>query len=682
MDGEIFGAAILFACFSIILTAENANIDKITSKVEERVEANHRLDSQNIFMFMSLLILVILTIWLFKYKRFRFVHETGLAVIYGLIIGAIIRYASPKVVLKPPVIDLPLASNYTAGDPPEVVKVSIHDETNVNSTIQFRYQFRDIVQTEEAEYQEEELVQKATFDPEVFFNVLLPPIIFHAGYSLKRRHFFRNFGAIVGYAFLGTTISTLAIGCVLYGITRVMPYLNLTFTDTLFFGALISATDPVTVLAIFHDLHVDVDLYALVFGESVLNDAVAIVLSGSVEKYGKSTTGATFDAKAFFESLGNFLETTLFFLVSYSTYLAADAAGLTGIVAILFCGISQAHYTYNNLSSESKLRTKQLFELLNMLAENFVFLYIGVSTFTFTKHNWRVEFIFSAFLAIIVGRALNIYPISFLLNLGRKNKINYNFQHLMMFSGLRGAIAFALAIRNTSSSVRQLLLSTTLVIVIATVIGCGGFTTQMLQWLKIRVGVTDDTDTHNETTAVRNDLERQRNYRAIQEGRTGGDRSNMSSENTSSPVGSPSETSEASTPTSQSVEPVKSAYLIDKWSDFDRKYMKPLFTHSRPLLTETLPGCCLPLARLLTTDRQLASDPHRTTGEDDLEIIIDDNELTYGEQSSASIHDPTQKATLQVEVHSNPPGAQSTTDDCQLLTISSPSSSDDVLLTA
>ncbi|CAH1781488.1 unnamed protein product, partial [Owenia fusiformis] len=349
-------------------------------------------------------------------------------------------------------------------------------------------------------------------------------------------HFFRNFGAIVGYAFLGTTISTLAIGCVLYGITRVMPYLNLTFTDTLFFGALISATDPVTVLAIFHDLHVDVDLYALVFGESVLNDAVAIVLSGSVEKYGKSTTGATFDAKAFFESLGNFLgifsgafalgtlggminalltkytkisdhpllETTLFFLVSYSTYLAADAAGLTGIVAILFCGISQAHYTYNNLSSESKLRTKQLFELLNMLAENFVFLYIGVSTFTFTKHNWRVEFIFSAFLAIIVGRALNIYPISFLLNLGRKNKINYNFQHLMMFSGLRGAIAFALAIRNTSSSVRQLLLSTTLVIVIATVIGCGGFTTQMLQWLKIRVGVTDDTDTHNETTAVRN----------------------------------------------------------------------------------------------------------------------------------------------------------------------------------
>ena len=48
--------------------------------------------------------------------------------------------------------------------------------------------------------------------------------------------------------------------------------------DCLYFGALISATDPVTILAIFNDLQVDVNLYALVFGESVLNDAVAIVL--------------------------------------------------------------------------------------------------------------------------------------------------------------------------------------------------------------------------------------------------------------------------------------------------------------------------------------------------------------------------------------------------------------------
>lgn len=70
----------------------------------------------------------------------------------------------------------------------------------------------------------------------------------------------------------------------MYGFIHQMPNLkgSFTFLDTLYFGALISSTDPLTILAIFNDLHVDVNLYALVFGESVLNDAVAIVLSGWV----------------------------------------------------------------------------------------------------------------------------------------------------------------------------------------------------------------------------------------------------------------------------------------------------------------------------------------------------------------------------------------------------------------
>ena len=77
----------------------------------------------------------------------------------------------------------------------------------------------------------------------------------------------------------------------MYGVTRSVQRLeNVTFIDNLHFGALISATDPVTVLAIFSDLNVDVNLHALVFGESVLNDAVAIVLVEvliSVQVYSK-----------------------------------------------------------------------------------------------------------------------------------------------------------------------------------------------------------------------------------------------------------------------------------------------------------------------------------------------------------------------------------------------------------
>lgn len=71
----------------------------------------------------------------------------------------------------------------------------------------------------------------------------------------------------------------------MYGAVQMMPSkYSFTFLDTLYFGALISPTDPLTILAIFSDKQVDVNLYALVFGESVLNDAVAIVLSGLVFK--------------------------------------------------------------------------------------------------------------------------------------------------------------------------------------------------------------------------------------------------------------------------------------------------------------------------------------------------------------------------------------------------------------
>ena len=88
--------------------------------------------------------------------------------------------------------------------------------------------------------------------------------------------------------------------------------------------------------------------------------------------------------------------------------------------------------------------------------------------------------------AIFAGRVVNVYIFSFILNLGRAKKINFRFQHMLVFAGLRGAIAFALAIRNTQTEERQLIFTTTLVIVMVTVLFCGGLTTLALQCLRIQ----------------------------------------------------------------------------------------------------------------------------------------------------------------------------------------------------
>uniref|UniRef100_A0A3Q3W138 Sodium/hydrogen exchanger n=1 Tax=Mola mola TaxID=94237 RepID=A0A3Q3W138_MOLML len=544
------------------LKAEDDGMEELAT--EKEAEESHRQDSVNLLTFILLLTLTILTIWLFKHRRVRFLHETGLAMIYGLLVGVILRYGIP-------------ATSYHNKTPPSCSLSERPVSTlllNISGRF-FEYTLKGEINSQEIHNVEQnDMLRKVTFDPEVFFNILLPPIIFHAGYSLKKRHFFRNLASILTYAFVGTAMSCFVIGNLMYGVVKLMQAVGqLTdkfyYTDCLFFGAIISATDPVTVLAIFNELHADGDLYALLFGESVMNDAVAIVLSSSIVAYQpRGANTHMFDASAFFKSVGVFLgifsgsfvmgavtgvvtftklhcfpllETALFFLMSWSTFLLAEACGFTGVVSVLFCGIAQAHYTYNNLSEESTKRTKQLFEALHFLAENFIFSYMGLALFTFQNHIFSPIFIIGAFVSFIL-----------------RHKIKGNFQHMMMFAGLRGAMAFALAIRDTATYARQMMFTTTLLIVFFTVWVFGGGTTPMLSWLHI------------------------------------------------------SKTKQ------------ESAWLFRLWYTFDHNYLKPILTHSGPPLTSTLPACCGPLASCLTSPKA-----YEQLGDHDSDLLRSDSDLTF-----------------------------------------------------
>jgi sodium/hydrogen exchanger 8 len=248
-------------------------------------------------------------------------------------------------------------------------------------------------------------LQLFEFSPEVFFFVLLPPIIFEAGYSLKRKDFFENIGAITLYAMFGTIISTLVVG----GLCFAAAWLGWVDLDAsnpmeeLLFGALISAVDPVATLSILGSAELNCDplLYSLVFGESVLNDAIAISLFNVFAGYyipdgpdfslsqiphalmtfvlvsaGSVTVGVLMGLLASFmyknTSISDFpnLETSLLFSFCYLGYSTAEAISLSGIMALFFQGVTLSHYNSYNLSSSAHVASEQIFATLATIAES------------------------------------------------------------------------------------------------------------------------------------------------------------------------------------------------------------------------------------------------------------------------------------------------------------------------
>ncbi len=352
-----------------------------------------------------------------------------------------------------------------------------------------------------------------SFSPEMFFFLLLPPIIFHAGYTVEKEQFFHNIGTISLFAVFGTIASTFVVGWLCYA-AAYKGLISISYADPLepfMFGALISAVDPVATLSIMGSAELNCDrlLYSLVFGESVMNDAVSIVLFHAFlhqhalhEEFTTSTLFSTLLTFSFVSVSSIFVgvaiglscsflfkhssirlypkfEITLLFLFAYGSYAFSESIQLSGIMSIFFCGLVLSHYNSQNLSPTSITTARSILDSFSFVSEFFVFAYMGMGVFTgrFTEFDF-----FFGVLAIIfccLGRILNIVPFSFLANLFRKRKISGRMQIVMWFSGLRGAIAFALS-QSMPGNSKDVYASTTLMIVLFTTLVCGGLTAPLL----------------------------------------------------------------------------------------------------------------------------------------------------------------------------------------------------------
>ncbi|CAB3411593.1 unnamed protein product [Caenorhabditis bovis] len=617
-----FFAIILIAFIVDYVASANGN-NRLDMAAQRRAANIHRLDTIILLTYVSVMVLIVLTAWAFKHYRARFIHESGVTLFYGLLVGFVIRYFGLGL-LQSQTFDVVTKNRTIVKEPPDYLMLEVKPEGG--SKVSFHYELIEGFFADRRKKKEEQIEQKSIFSPEVFFNMLIPPIIFNAGYSLKKRHFFRNIGSILAIVFIGTTISCFGTGCLMFIFTSIFR-MGFSFKELLFFGALISATDPVTIISVFNEMNVEADLFALIFGESALNDAVAIVLSEVIENFSTANEAITLEdfggaiagfGWVFFGSMllgfgigcmnafltkmtlisdHPLLESSLFVLISYISFLVAEVNGLTGIVAVLFCGIAQAHYTYNNLSPYSQSSTKHFFHMVSFIMESFIFCYIGVSVFVTNNQKWNFGFFFFAMVSITASRALFVYPLCTILNIQRRPKIPRRHQHMILFAGLRGAMAFALAARNTATENRQIIFATTVAIVIVTVIVNGGLTAWMIDYLQIKHGKDAIEDGHR--------------IECNQSGANVGDEPV-----TMAPPGS---------------NPWDKAFLPRKWYHFDANFMKPLLTHATPSLEQTLPPFCLPLASLVTSNRQKAlgclATARLITGQVELNSCADTNQL-------------------------------------------------------
>ena len=299
---------------------------------------------------------------------------------------------------------------------------------------------------------------------EVILLILLPPLVFEAALHIEFSEFRKNLLQVIVFAVPGVLLTTGLVAGMMTIIT------GLPLGTMLVFGALISATDPVAVTAIFRDLGLPKRLGLLMEGESLLNDATAIVVFGLILEYVLHPT--TFNllqgfaeflrvagvglvvglvlgyvAYRLIRQIDDYLvETVLSAVLAYGAYLLAEQVHASGVLAVVTAGLmvgnrgrryGMSHTTRNVLIN--------IWEFLAFLANSCVFLLIGlqVDLAKLADYRWVIM---AAITVVLLARSISILGLSPVLNRFSRNRVSRAWQVIMVWGGLRGGIALALAL--------------------------------------------------------------------------------------------------------------------------------------------------------------------------------------------------------------------------------------------
>lgn len=323
------------------------------------------------------------------------------------------------------------------------------------------------------------------FSKDVILAVLVPPLIFEAALHLPFYSLRRNGLVIFMTAIIGTFVGTFIVGGI------VSATLDIPFVAAIAFGALISATDPVAVVAFFRTLGVSKRLTVLVEGESLFNDGAAIVIFNIALAIGAMQSAGTYEGFNAFEAFGEFLtvalgglaigallgglvsyvilknvddaliETSVTLTVAFASFLLAEYFGaifgglfsfldssfhFSGILAVVAASLFVGNIGRISTSPTTKVTLDNFWEFLTFVVNSFVFLVIGlkINLIAFADN---IAAILIAVAVVLASRALLIYGLTWLHGVIRpKESIPNDYRHIMFWGGLRGAISLALAL--------------------------------------------------------------------------------------------------------------------------------------------------------------------------------------------------------------------------------------------
>lgn len=310
-------------------------------------------------------------------------------------------------------------------------------------------------------------IVRETITPQMILGILVTPLLFEAAFHLSWDDLRRDLGLILALAVPGVILTTVLVG-IMVSVGAELTGIEITLPVALVFGAMMSATDPVSVVPLFRSLGVPKRLQVLMEGESLFNDGTAIVIFALMESIVFTAQRATggelilIQLTEFLRVAGgglvvglflgwlvsqmiiqindHLIETTLTTVLAFGAYMMAEQLHVSGVLAVVAAGLVNGNIGPRGMSPTTRIVVTNFWELAAFLSNSFLFLLIGLEMrLDELLSSWQL--ILLATLAVLLARAVVIYGLTFI-----NRSVPWRWSHVLLWGGLRGAISLALAL--------------------------------------------------------------------------------------------------------------------------------------------------------------------------------------------------------------------------------------------